>query len=676
MMFSRSTASMMVRKLTIAFMACVAVFSVFFFDADHAHAVFGPSTMYTPPSGSPSPGALYGRSLRLEHSGSANGTMLATFEQYVNGTPSFPIFRSTDAGKTWTQISSVTDKVNGWGMRWEPFLYELPQAIGNMPAGTILCAGMSIPSDLSVTKLDLYKSTDHGITWSFVSSIATGGEAISTNGHTPIWEPFLLVANNKLIAYYSDQRDPNYGQKIVHQTSTDGVNWGSVVNDVIQPPYANRPGMPVVARMGNGNYIMTYEYGGAPEANFAVYYKITSDPENFGAATGTVLRATDGTVPTSSPYVVWLPTGGPNGTLAVSAYSDGSLFLNTQNGASGTWTKFNSNASSGYSRGLLPMSDGHTLFVISGGPLGGNANSVTYGTVDLGGGISDGAVYKLNNVNSNMVLDINGGSTSQGAAAVQATDIGATDQQWRFNLQVDGFYKIMNIKSGMVLGVTNQSTSNGAVALQWSDNGTPDHEWAVQNTTQGGYLIINKLSGLNLEVYQASTASGATVDQWQDNGGSNQRWNFTQISPPSFTTGQFVITNKNSGKYLDVYQGSTADGATIDQWNDTGYNGQIWTLQATDSGYYRIVNVNSGKVLDVSGASTSAGASIIQWPYYGGINQQWLPVDTGGGNFKLINRKSGMALGIGGGSTSNGATAIQWTDNGAIDQSWQLTRID
>ena len=74
------------------------------------------------------------------------------------------------------------------------------------------------------------------MTWSFVSSIATGGEAISTNGHTPIWEPFLLVANNKLIVYYSDQRDPNYGQKIVHQTSTDGVNWGSVVNDVIQSP--------------------------------------------------------------------------------------------------------------------------------------------------------------------------------------------------------------------------------------------------------------------------------------------------------------------------------------------------------------------------------------------------------------------------------------------------------
>ena len=113
----------------------------------------------------------------------------------------------------------MTDQVNGWGMRWQPQLYELPQAIGNMPAGTILCAGNSIPSDYSKSKLDLYKSTDHGKTWSFVSSIASGGQPKSENGYTPVWEPFLLVADNKLIVYYSDQRDPKYGQKIVHQTS-------------------------------------------------------------------------------------------------------------------------------------------------------------------------------------------------------------------------------------------------------------------------------------------------------------------------------------------------------------------------------------------------------------------------------------------------------------------------
>ncbi|KRE34411.1 sialidase family protein [Paenibacillus sp. Soil522] len=375
-----------------AALICIGVVAIrfYFSDDDPVFAEFGPSVMYTTPSGDPGPGALYGRALRLQHSKSANGTMLATFEQYVNGTPSFPIFQSTDDGKTWEQISSVTDQVNSWGMRWQPQLYELPQAIGNMPAGTILCAGNSIPSDYSKSKLDLYKSTDHGKTWSFVSSIASGGQPKSENGYTPVWEPFLLVADNKLIVYYADQRDPRYGQKNVHQTSADGVNWGPVVDDVTSPLYIDRPGMPVVAQMGNGNYIMTYEVCGSEHCKIS--YKISPDPENFGSVKGTRLIAEDGTSPESSSYVVWLPTGGANGTLAVSAFSDESLFLNTQNGE-GSWTKIKSNAEIGYSRGLVPMPDGHSVFVISGGPhpLGTDrANSVTYGTVDLNGGVSDG----------------------------------------------------------------------------------------------------------------------------------------------------------------------------------------------------------------------------------------------------------------------------------------------
>jgi hypothetical protein len=348
---------------------------------------FGPSTMYSSPTTDPGPGTLYARALRLQYSGSSNGTMLATFEHYVNGTPSFPIYRSTNGGVTWAHLSEVTDQVNGWGLRYQPFLYELPQSIGNMPAGTILCAGNSIPGDLSQTKLDLYKSTDHGATWSFVSSIATGGRADPSGAYDPVWEPFLLVANNKLIMYYSDERDPLHNQKLVHVTSTNGVNWSSVVEDIALSDSTKRPGMTTVAKLGNGNYILTYEYGGAPESGFAVYYKISSNPENFGAATdpGTVLRTQDGVVPTSSPYVTWLSGTGSNGSIVVSANSSGDLFVNNENGASANWTHIASGIPGGYSRALLPLADNHSVFIITGGYLGSsNHNSVQYGSKDLG----------------------------------------------------------------------------------------------------------------------------------------------------------------------------------------------------------------------------------------------------------------------------------------------------
>jgi hypothetical protein len=170
---------------------------------------YGPSVLYQPPAGAREYGALYPKTVQLQHKGADNGTILATFEQPTT-TPVFPIYRSTDNGATWNQISSVTDTVNGWGNRNGAFLYELPQQVGNMPAGTVLCVGLSAPADKSAERMEVYKSNDAGRTWSYVSRIASSGGYTTT----PIWEPFVLVANNKLIVYYSDERDKaNNNQK-------------------------------------------------------------------------------------------------------------------------------------------------------------------------------------------------------------------------------------------------------------------------------------------------------------------------------------------------------------------------------------------------------------------------------------------------------------------------------
>jgi hypothetical protein len=487
--------------------------------AGRAHAITRPAqTMYTPPSGV---AAKYPRAIRLQSSGPSNGTLLATFSVGVTNMPTFPVFRSTDNGNTWTQISQITDTQNGWGMRWEPDLYELPTAIGGFPAGTVLAAGASVPPDRSAIKLDMYASTDHGVTWTFVSNIATGGEAQTTNGDPAVWEPFLMVSGSKLIAYYSDQRDPAHGQKLDHQTTTDGIHWGSVVNDVAMPTYTDRPGMATVAKLPNGKYVMTYEYGGSPAGNYAVYYKVSADPEGFNNVPGIPLRTTDGVVPSGTPVITWLPTGGPNGTLAVTAHSDSRLFLNTQNGAANTWTHVNSTVPAGYSRALLPLADGHSLEVINA------ASTVTYGTTDLGGGVSDGAVYTATNLNSKLKLTIAGGTIANGKAATQQHSDGAADQQWELVQQQSGYFTIRNMASGQVLGVQHQSTDNGAPVIQWDDTATLDHEWAVAPHPAGGYSLVNRISGKYLEIPNASTTVGTAADQWSDTGCSCQRWDLT-----------------------------------------------------------------------------------------------------------------------------------------------------
>lgn len=147
------------------------------------------------------PGTLYGRSIQLDDS-----SILTTWENYSPEPPPvyFPIFRSTDYGRTYTEISRVRDQVRGMGLRYQPFLYQLPGRLGHLPAGTILLSGNAIPTDLSSTHLELYASCDQALTWEFVSHIADGSVALPNNGETPVREPFLFYRDGVLTVFYSD----------------------------------------------------------------------------------------------------------------------------------------------------------------------------------------------------------------------------------------------------------------------------------------------------------------------------------------------------------------------------------------------------------------------------------------------------------------------------------------
>ncbi|KAI0598778.1 Sialidase [Biscogniauxia sp. FL1348] len=336
-------------------------------------------TIFTPPSDYTDPRTLYARTVQLP-----NNDLLATWENYSPEPPAvyFPIYKSTDQGATWTELSRVEDQGGyGYGLRYQPFLYVLPEAIGGFAAGTVLLAGSSIPTDLSSTQLDLYASTDGGASWQFVSHVAAGGEARPNNGLTPVWEPFLLLHAGRLLYYYSDQRaNATHGQKMVHQASADLRAWGPVVDDVAYPTYTDRPGMPTLALLPDGRYIYVYEYGGgadptgAPSTGyrFPVYYRLTADPEDIASAPhhGIASRSADGattTVPNGSPYVVWSPAGGANGTIVVSSGCCSQVFVNRALGAEDAWETVDTPEAASYTRSLHVFQEDPSYVLIAGG---------------------------------------------------------------------------------------------------------------------------------------------------------------------------------------------------------------------------------------------------------------------------------------------------------------------
>jgi hypothetical protein len=126
---------------------------------------------------------------------------------------------------------------------------------------------------------------------------------------------------------------------------------------------------------------MTYEYGGAPEADFAIYFRVSSSPLTFNSATGSVIQAVTGELPTSSPYIAWTPHGGANGTIIVSANSHTGVFVNTDLAAPGSpWTYVATNATTSYTREVRVLPSSNQIMLTGGGTLGGSANSVT-GTI-------------------------------------------------------------------------------------------------------------------------------------------------------------------------------------------------------------------------------------------------------------------------------------------------------
>ena len=128
-------------------------------------STFAQREVLTPPADSANwtdPKVLYARSAQLK-----DGSLIATWENYSPEPPQvyFPIFHSADGGYTWSERSRVQDTVNGWGLRYQPFLYVLEKPFAGYKSGTVFLAGSSIPTDLSVTQIDLYASTDAGKTW-------------------------------------------------------------------------------------------------------------------------------------------------------------------------------------------------------------------------------------------------------------------------------------------------------------------------------------------------------------------------------------------------------------------------------------------------------------------------------------------------------------------------------
>lgn len=124
----------------------------------------------------------------------------------------------------------------------------------------------------------------------------------------------------------------------------------------------------------------------------------------------------------------------------------------------------------------------------------------------------------------NMVLDVTGGSSNNGANVQIYSKNGSGAQKWQFSVNEDGAYTIKNIGSGKVLDVAGGSVANGANIQQYASNSSCAQKWKITENADKTYTLRSTCSEKALDVTGANSQNGANVQIYALNSSDAQKW--------------------------------------------------------------------------------------------------------------------------------------------------------
>ncbi|MFJ8028301.1 RICIN domain-containing protein [Streptomyces sp. NPDC096311] len=547
--------------------------------------------------------AVYPKSAQLP-----SGRLVASFEKstVVPATGSadgqtLPVYKSDDHATTWQPLSEVKapaylssdPQYAKYTSNWtNPYLYTLPQDVGNLKQGTLLLASVvsgddqyyrehkaadphwtpSNDGDRGDLAIALYSSTDEGATWKVVNVIATGGwqggsagaigQNIATaNTHRqvdPVWEPYLMVYQGQLVCYYSDENDytgfnattgvptphpadttatDSHGQILAHKT-WDGrsAQWSAPVVDIAGLTQSTGGGRTEIGggRPGMANVVRTAD--GKWLLTFEYWgggadtrYVIADNPLQFYRGSPTGEAVTSLPVDTGSRP---LATGG---SPVVIRLPGGRLVYNAA-GSGNVWVN-----ESGRSDGVWKEYQTTSK--------AGYSRSLQY--VDGTGRIA--------------ILNNQGTSTIAYAEADLGRSAGA-------------YYQLVNRRTGQVIGTGNKTNDanigNADVPdVVLEDPGSaanPDTQyWHVMTEPNGGVSLLNKSGGRAAAVWTGNATAGQRIGQWVDNSATGS-WNLVKT-----TDGFYRL---QSVRNTDLYLTGPFDGAPLTLQNALTDGSQDWEL--------------------------------------------------------------------------------------------------
>ena len=157
-----------------------------------------------------------------------------------------------------------------------------------------------------------------------------------------------------------------------------------------------------------------------------------------------------------------------------------------------------------------------------------DAQKFKFVAVDGEQSLDDGIYQIRNSSNRNLVLDVYQASTDNSANVQLSKDNGGDSQKWRISYLGDGYYSIVAVHSDKALDMQNAGINNNCKVQQYENSAATNdaQQWIIKEAGDKEFYIINK-NGLFLDVVNGTIADGSGIQGFVGNRSNAQRWVFT-----------------------------------------------------------------------------------------------------------------------------------------------------
>jgi len=253
----------------------------------------------------------------------------------------------------------------------------------------------------------------------------------------------------------------------------------------------------------------------------------------------------------------------------------------------------------------------------------------------------------------------------------------------------DGFYEIKQKNTQMALDVDGGSNAATANIKMWNATGDDPQSWSIEKAPDiegkgtGFYYLKARCSGFVADaegLNSLAPSNGVNISQYPIHSVNNinQRWRFIPVSEATMADGNYhIVSAMNNSKgigIVDKYSNEEIYHNAVIKSNTNNEDGVFSLKYDNNEKCYSIIQRSTGNYLDLEGAGRLAGSSrnIGVWEGNPGEHQHWIIKSAENGYKYIVSRYNGanaMAS-----NDSEGANVYPSWNEFNFTQKWKFLR--